>query len=90
MMQAALQWLEEVVLDETGAILDERDAAYGVVRSDEAKAAGREAARMSMRTKWLAKLEHSPESERQAAELKAMGETAIRQAVRKMYQEGLS
>ena len=72
-----LKWLEEIILNELDAIIDDRSVVRGVTRTPAQKQAGREAMR-----KRVAPL---LTNETVAHELMEMGELHVRAAVRRMY-----
>lgn len=77
-MAPALEWVLETILDELDQIVDEREAAKGIVRTQAARAAGREA----MRQKVVVLLKN----EQAANDLRKAGAKHVRAAVRRMYE----
>ena len=86
----ALQWLEETILDELDAIMNERSKAHGRFETEADRAAGRAAARETLRRRWLSTLEVTPENIARAEELQLMGAAAVRSGVRSMFDKGLN
>lgn len=77
-MATALEWLQETILDECDAILDERQRAKGLEPTDAQRAAGRAA----MRKRLAAMLR----DEETAEKMRNAGAESVRAAVRRMYE----
>ena len=76
-MSTSLEWALETILDELDLIVDEREADKGIVRTQAARMAGREA--MRRRVAAIVK------NEQAAIELRNAGPEKVRAAVRRMY-----
>lgn len=76
-MATALEWLLETILDELDQIVDEGDAAKGIVRTQAARRSGREAMRQHVAA--------ALKNEATASELRNAGPEKVRAAVRRLY-----
>jgi hypothetical protein len=77
-MTTALEWVLQTILDELDAIIDERDKARGIVRTQAARQAGRKAMEPKVRVMLR--------NEEAATELRSAGADNVRAAVRRMYE----
>jgi len=77
-MATALEWVLTTILDELDAILDEKDRARGIVRTQAARMAGRKAMEPKLRA--MLKNEEAAET------LRSAGAANVRAAVRRMYE----
>lgn len=77
-MSTSLEWALETILDELDLILDEKDNARGIVRTEAARIAGRKAME--------AKIRDVLRNEEAAKALQAAGAEQVRAAVRRMYE----
>jgi predicted nucleic-acid-binding protein len=77
-MATALEWVLETILDELDTIIDERDMARGIVRTQAARQAGRKVMEQKVRAMLR--------NEEAAVELRSAGADNVRAAVRRMYE----
>lgn len=80
-MSTSLEWALETILDELDAILDEKNNARGIVRTEAARLAGRKAMEPKLRAVIA--------NEDVAKQFQAAGPEQLRAAVRRMYESNL-